>query len=105
MGKGTNEPTLMDKNVKIGKRILSISLAAASLLASASSAFAKVSPAPAQAKVAIETSVAGTQRAVPSPLVLKPASSLQQLAMQHGSHASHTSHHSHHSHHSHTSGR
>ena len=92
-------------------RILSVSLAAAGLLASATSALGSVTFSPAQtARTTVETSVSAEHRTLPGPLVLKSASGMQQLAMQHDSHASHSSHHSHHSHsshhshHSHTSG-
>jgi len=88
---------------KKGKRILSVSLAAAGLLASATSALGSLKFSPSQkAKTTVEDSVT-VRRTLPGPLVLKPANGVQQVAQQHSSHASHSSHHSHHSHHSHTS--
>jgi hypothetical protein len=99
------------KSEKRKNRVLSVSLAAAGLLASATSALGSVTFTPAQkARTTVETSVTAEHRTLPGPLVLKPANGMQQLALQHDSHASHSSHHSHHSHgshhshHSHTSG-
>ena len=90
------------------KRILSLSLAAAGLLASATSALGSVtfSP-PEKAKTRVEDSFTAAHRTLPGPLVLKSATELTQLAQNHASHSSHHSHHSHtshHSHHSHSSG-
>jgi His-Xaa-Ser system protein HxsD len=89
---------------KKGKRILSVSLAAAGLLASATSALGSVTFSPIEKpKTTVEDSVTAAHRTLPSLLVLKSANGTQQVAQQHDSHASHSSHHSHHSHHSHTS--
>jgi hypothetical protein len=89
---------------KKGKRILSVSLAAAGLLASATSALGSVTFSPAEkARTAVEDSVTAVHRTLPGPLVLKAANNLQQLALQHDSHASHSSHSSHSSHASHSS--
>lgn len=98
-------PLVGDKTQKKGKRILSVALAAAGLLASASSALGSVVSAPIEkAKTIVEMSAGNSQRTLPGPLVLKTANSMQQLAMQHESHVSHSSHESHSSHVSHSSG-
>ena len=93
---------------KKGKRILSVSLAAAGLLASATAALGSATfPPPEKAKTAVEESVTTVHRTLPSQLVLQSSNNLTQLAQNHASHSSHHSHHSHsshHSHHSHTSG-
>jgi hypothetical protein len=89
---------------KKGKRILSVSLAAAGLLASATSALRSATFLPHEkAKIAVEESVTAVHRTLPSPLVLQSANALHQQLMQHDSHASHASHDSHASHSSHTS--
>jgi hypothetical protein len=86
------------------RRILSLSLAAASLVAAATSAPGSVIFNPIEkARTAVEISGANTQRNLPGPLVLKSANSMHQLAMQHDSHSSHSSHSSHASHSSHSS--
>jgi hypothetical protein len=94
-----------DNTGKKAKRILSVSLAAAGLLASATSALGSIVSTPIEkAKTAVELSVQQTGTNIPAPLVLKPANSNQQLAFDHESHASHSSHASHASHASHSSG-
>jgi hypothetical protein len=99
------------KGEKKKNRILSVSLAAAGLLASATSALGSVPFSPTEkARTTVEDSAIAAHRTLPGSLILKSASGLQQVALQHDSHASHSSHHSHHSHsshhshHSHTSG-
>src|ERR1035441_5314253 len=90
---------------KTAKRILSLSLATASLLVSASSAFGSITPVSVlQTKPVSGVSASNTARTLPAPLLLKHASSDQQLVAQHSSHASHASHASHSSHASHASG-
>jgi hypothetical protein len=99
-----NRPIATTKTEKKTKRILTVSLAAASLLASATSALGSIVSRPVEnAKTAVEVTAANTNKTLPGPLVLKPAGSGQLLAFDHQSHVSHGSHHSHHSHHSHTS--
>ena len=89
---------------KTSKRILSVSLAAASIFASATSSLGSVAPASvAKTKPPAEFSVTSTARTIPAPLVLKHADSSQQLVAQHASHSSHSSHASHSSHSSHSS--
>jgi hypothetical protein len=84
---------------------LSVSLAAAGLLASATSALGSIVSTPIEkAKTVVEVTAPNTARTLPGPLVLKPAGSGQQLAFDHESHVSHGSHGSHGSHHSHSSG-
>lgn len=86
------------------RRILSLSLAAASLVAAATSVPGSVVANPlAKARTATEISGATIQRNLPGPLVLKSGDPMHQLAMQHDSHASHSSHGSHASHASHAS--
>jgi hypothetical protein len=86
------------------KRILSVSLAAASLLISAASVLGSVAPASlAKTKPVAEVSESSAATTLPAPLVLKHANSNQQLVAQHDSHASHSSHGSHGSHGSHSS--
>ena len=90
---------------KKSKRILSVSLATAGLLASATSALGSApSPPIAKARTTIGQSVTAAHRTLPSPLVLKPANGVQQVAQDHSSHVSHSSHASHSSHSSHSSG-
>jgi hypothetical protein len=85
-------------------RILSVSLAAASLLVSATSAFGSVAPASiAQTQPVAEFSSSSVPSTLPAPLVLKHTDSNQQLVAQHDSHSSHSSHDSHSSHSSHSS--
>jgi hypothetical protein len=86
-------------------RILSVSLAAASLLVSATSAFGSVAPASIAPThpVAVFSSPSAAST-LPALLVLKHADSNQQLVAQHDSHSSHSSHDSHSSHSSHASG-
>jgi len=94
-----NRPIATTTTEKKIRRILTVSLAAASLLASATSALGSIVSSPAEkAKTAVEMTAPNTARTLPGPLVLKPAVSGQQLAFEHGSHVSHVSHHSHHSH-------
>jgi hypothetical protein len=88
---------------KTAKRIQSVSMATASLLFSAASAFGSVPPVSvAQTTPNGTVSVSDAARSLPAPLVLNPAGSNQQLIAQHDSHASHTSHGSHSSHASHS---
>jgi hypothetical protein len=85
-------------------RILSVSLAAASLLVGATSAFGSFAPASiAPTQHAAEFSSSSVASTLPAPLVLKHADSNQQLVAQHDSHSSHSSHDSHSSHSSHSS--
>jgi hypothetical protein len=85
-------------------RILSVSLAAASLLVSATSALGSVVPASiAPTQPVAEFSSSSVASTLPAPLVLKHADSNQQLVAQHDSHSSHSSHDSHSSHSSHSS--
>jgi hypothetical protein len=84
---------------KTAKRILSVSLAAASLLVSATSALGSVAPATvANTQPVAEFSAPSTAGTLPAPLVLRHAISNQQLVAQHDSHSSHESHSSHSSH-------
>jgi hypothetical protein len=100
-----NGPSASDNTGKKAKRILSVSLAAAGLLASATSALGSIVSTPIEkAKTTVEVSAQQTGRNIPAPLVLKLANSNQQLAFDHESHASHSSHASHASHASHSSG-
>jgi hypothetical protein len=86
-------------------RILSVSLAAASLLVSATSALGLVAPASvAKTQPVAEFSAFSSAPTLPAPLVLQHADSNQQLVAQHDSHSSHSSHDSHSSHSSHASG-
>ncbi len=85
---------------KKGKRILSVSLAAASLLAGASPALGSVASVPSNF---VQASVQQDAKSLPDLLVLKSANQTQ-MTFQHESHSSHASHSSHHSHHSHVSG-
>jgi hypothetical protein len=101
-----NESAVPDQTGKNRKRILSVALAAGLLTAPGSSLGAVSTPIE-SSKMDVQTS----QRSLPGPLVLKPASSLEQWPMQHDSHSSHGSHYSHtshisghNSHASHTSG-
>ena len=81
---------------KNSKHILSVSLAAAGLLVSATSALGSVAPASiATAKPVAEFSTSRAAEALPAPLVLRHANLNQQLVAQHDSHASHASHSSH----------
>ena len=90
---------------KTAKRIQSLSMATASLLFSAASAFGSVPPVSvAQTTPNGTVSVSDAARSLPAPLVLNPAGSNQQLIAQHDSHDSHSSHASHGSHSSHASG-
>ena len=84
---------------KTAKRIQSVSMATASLLFSAVSAFGSVPPASvAQSTLIEKASVTNPGRTLPAALVLNRADSTQQLIAQHDSHASHSSHDSHSSH-------
>jgi hypothetical protein len=79
---------------KTAKRIQSVSMATASLLFSAVSAFGSVPPASvAQSTLIEKASVTNPGRTLPAALVLNRADSTQ-----HDSHASHSSHDSHSSH-------
>jgi hypothetical protein len=90
---------------KTAKRIQSLSMATASLLFSAASAFGSVPPVSvAQPTPNGAASVSDSARSLPAPLVLNRAASTQQLIAQHDSHDSHSSHASHGSHSSHASG-
>jgi hypothetical protein len=87
------------------KRIQSVSMATASLLFSAVSAFGSVPPVSvAQPTPNGAASVTNPARSLPTPLVLNRTASTQQLIAQHDSHESHSSHDSHSSHSSHASG-
>ena len=105
MENGKNGLPASDNTVKKARRILSVSLAAAGLLAGATSALGSiVSTSIEKAKTAVELSAQQTGTNIPAPLVLNLANSNQQLAFDHESHASHSSHASHASHASHSSG-
>ena|ERR1039457_3377709 len=100
-----NEINTAQATGKAAKRILSVSLATASLLVGAASAFGSIAPVPVvQTKPTSGISVSNTARTLPAPLVLKHANSNQSLVAQHDSHSSHASHASHASHSSHASG-
>lgn len=100
-----NEKNLAQTPGKAARRILSVSLATASLLIGATSAFGSLAPVPVmQPQSGSGSSLSNSARTLPSPLLLTHASSDQQLVAQHGSHVSHGSHSSHGSHTSHTSG-
>ena len=94
-----NEKNMAPATGKVAKRILSVSLATASLLVGATSALGSIAPVPVtQTKPASGVSVSSTARTLPAPMVLKHANSNQMLVAQHSSHASHASHASHSSH-------
>jgi hypothetical protein len=98
-----NEQDKTSRTLKTTKRILSVSLAAASLLASATAALGSALPTPVGTAKPVTQISSTTTRTVPPQLVLKHADQNQQLVAQHGSHSSHSSHGSHGSHGSHAS--
>lgn len=100
-----NENVMNKATRKTAIRILSVSLATASLLAGATSALGSIAAITAtQANPTPAASVLGAARTLPAQLVLRPATSNPQLVAQHDSHSSHASHASHASHSSHASG-
>jgi hypothetical protein len=100
-----NEESMIQTTGKAAKRILSVSLATATLLVGATSALGSIAPVPVMRTMpASGVSVSSTARNLPAPLVLRHADSNQMLVAQHDSHSSHSSHASHASHSSHASG-